>query len=151
MGRLPRASGPVYPRTMEAVPPDLPDLPATVLDPAALVDLLLRVVQDRNYAAGAGVLLLLCVYVVKQRWQEIPAALLPAVSLALASVPALALTLLRPEVSREEIWRQVGLLVLVSGGAWSSLGKWVLPRAHARALTLLGRVPVAPPPADPPQ
>lgn len=101
----------------------VPDPTDPSVDPLGLLDLMEKAVTTRNYSMGAGVLLLICVYLVRLKWKSLPADLLPAVTLALASVPALALTLMKPDVSLAAIWKEVFMISLMAGGAWSAIGK----------------------------
>lgn len=114
------------------------------IDPMNLLDLMEKAVTTRNYSMGAGVLLLVAVYMVRKRWSEIPPDMIPAVTLALASLPALALVLMRPQVNATMVWKQMVMIVLMAGGAWSAIGKRVLTVWAPKIASAIHPAPTAP-------
>lgn len=95
-------------------------------DPTNLLDLFEKAVTTRNYMMGAGVLLFIAIWIIRKNFNKVPPKLIPAMGIVLASLPALALTLLRPGTDKAMVWKSVIIIATMSGGAWETIGKYIL-------------------------
>ena len=127
MNPLPKVpAGPLrWPLTQDGgwVPPGVTTTPApesgSEANPGALVGLLTKAAKERNWAVLAGALLMLAVLVLRRLKPTIPKKWLPAVGLALACVPGLALELLEPDgLSVEELVEATLTIWLLASGLW---------------------------------
>ncbi len=89
------------------------------------LDIIEKAVTTRNYFYGAAGFLMLVMWFIKKRWSQIPPDMIPVVTLAMSGIPAIILVLMRPNVDGMTVLKQVGIIWLMTGGAWESIGKKV--------------------------
>jgi hypothetical protein len=90
------------------------------------LDIIEKAITTRNYFYGAAGVLMLLMFIIKKKWDSIPNDIVPYVTLIISSIPALILVLMRPNVDGMMVLKQIGIIWLMTGGAWEAVGKKVI-------------------------